>query len=107
MIHTMPELATDSDVVLQQRTFAAYPVIVQFDLYGVLLRSQIAQVLGHIDILASGADPYKAAQTVSTSLGTPLVSRLAGVLDSRWSFKHEELDELHDLVRPFWSGFRW
>lgn len=113
LIHTAPEMATDADVAFPPGKVMPYPVVLQFDLYGVFYRSQVSKVVGHVPVegvSVVGLDPYAIPAQVAAHLEHLGAWRGLPIWRSspRWQFKVEQLtEELQPLTRPFWQAFKW
>lgn len=94
LVHTAPEMATYSDLILTpEEATAPYGTVVQTDLRGAVWLYQLGERVGH---LAKGAFAMaKAVDGTPDSLvkQTPVIATgipLAGLLDQRWQFKASE-----------------
>jgi hypothetical protein len=104
LVHRWPVLAvahggrhgmfSDSVVDTGSGEFGANDVfVVQWDLLGCILRSQVVRVVESLgtDLAGLGAQPG---------------ALLAGPHDLRWGFKADELCRLDKFIWPFWRGWR-
>jgi hypothetical protein len=108
LVHTAPELACDTDVVVPKTQAAApYNIVVQTDLRAVVWTWQLGGAVGWVDgtvlrslkSLAGGGVsdiPIRARDVTSTELATG--PHLAEPSDPRWSFKQSEGEALRQLA---------
>ena len=110
LVHTAPELATDHDVILPAEfTSAPYVTVVQTGLRAVVwtLQLELGDLVGHLAAPSLAAvksiansvevpDPTGCGTTQEPQLQTG--TRLAGLLDRRWSFKESEGNALRALA---------
>ena len=110
LVHTAPELATDHDVILPADiTSAPYVTVAQTGLRAVVwtLQLELGERVGHLanpglEVVKAIANTFevtdlsgsRTAQGPQFQTGT----RLAGLLDSRWSFKESEGAALRALA---------
>jgi hypothetical protein len=110
LIHTTWEDATDMDVVLKHPGVGGpsplpYPLVLCCDLYGQILRTQVARKLAHLDFPVGHPllKPDEIAEALDGYRGLPIWRNTP-----RWNEKIRLLEEeLQPLTRPFWQGFRW
>lgn len=90
LVHPYTELATNTDVVVTgEHKTVPYNVVVETFLSGIVWLSQLGTLVGTISEEALDCCWSDNKQTDNCYRGT----HLAGSLDSRWTFKENELDE--------------
>lgn len=99
LVHTSPELATDTDVVASRRaTGLAHDLVVESDLRAIVWTTQLGPSIGSLDLssLIRSVQPsrrHRADVDDQYPTGTPL----QGPADGRWSFKEAEGSDLRSL----------
>lgn len=95
LCHTVPELATPTDVVVPAGAGPVpYPLVIQTDLVGPVLPHQLTRDLGPLPA------SWRALVSDVSVDGNPDFIRLAGPADRRWSHKAEQGEALSALTAP-------
>lgn len=101
LVHSAPELATDSDGVLNSADLnLPFPLVVQTDLRAVVWTLQIGEAVGRLsdDVFTQLNNIVRGAGPAVES-GVTTGFTLSGPADRRWVFKKEEGHALRRLAR--------
>lgn len=124
LLHPYVEFATSTDYKFTPaETGLLYDILVQTDLIGTVYRRQLGKRLGGISTSLFNTLPWndlrvEDGELVIDGQGNAVVDHRAATRapagipcrdsrDGRWQFKQEELDDLNQLVAPFWRDFQW
>jgi len=99
LVHTSPELATDTDVVASRSaTGLAHDLVVESDLRAIVWTTQLGPSIGSLELTSLISGVQSPGQRADTDDQYPTGTPLQGPADGRWSFKEAEGSDLRALA---------